>query len=369
MNTISKITAAFNFNAFSHILVYTPQKANDSLQFGVMSVIMTDSVTGTKQYINKPLWTGDWSGFNVYDSSIGAYRITLSNAYNGSFAGPNTSSEDDYSTPGVNSSGTLDVTIQFTGEDAVNFKATYVQNGWQSGIPQGLSLFVSGSDCINGLVRVCAQAEAKLGDNIDYANTNAMQLWEETMGTQFTATDVVNISTGNVYLKIWDLGLFSPGLMYDFVLIGASSISGTPAPLAGTTDYVYYSITTPECPLLAVANDDNVGNKTIGVSTTTDVSLNDIPCDPETTSYALQTGSEINVSGVTFVGSVFTYTPTTSGAFSFIYNILCDGVIINSATVSGIGVGVPANAVDDTVSTFVNTPITISLSSNDTLCN
>jgi hypothetical protein len=46
MNSITRITPAFNFNASTFIHVYTPQKVDDTSTFGKMSVKMVDSVLG-----------------------------------------------------------------------------------------------------------------------------------------------------------------------------------------------------------------------------------------------------------------------------------------------------------------------------------
>jgi hypothetical protein len=364
MNSVIRIIPAFDYNERTAVYVYTTQKINDTSTFATMSVKMVDSVLGTREYVNKPLFTGDWANYNTYDAAIGAYKIYIASGYNGSDAAI-TGTPGDYITPGVNSTGSLDISIQFNGEDVVNFTSTYTQNGWQTGIPQGLSLSVT--DCDNNLVRVFAQTEAKIGDNTDFANTDVMQLWDINANTQipFFAT-----LQPFVYVKIWDSGYLPPATSYNFRLIGASSISGTMQPLAGTTDFIDYNITTPVCPILAVASNDDVGDKPSGSSSSLTVSTNDTLCSTGGSTFALVSGSQVNVTSVSNVGAVFSYTPISAGPFSFKYNILCDGVVTSEATVSGTAVTViTADAVNDSATTTTNTPVVIIFSSNDTLCN
>lgn len=69
-------------------------------------------------------------------------------------------------------------------------------------------------------------------------------------------------------------------------------------------------------------------------------------------------------------GSV-TYTPDLnfSGTDSITYDILCDGVVVDTATHTIIVNPYTANAVNDVFATSKNTPITNTVASNDTRCN
>lgn len=69
-------------------------------------------------------------------------------------------------------------------------------------------------------------------------------------------------------------------------------------------------------------------------------------------------------------GSVI-YTPNFgfSGGDVFTYNILCDGIVVDSATVAVTIAPYTADAVDDIFTTNKNTPITATVTSNDVACN
>lgn len=101
----------------------------------------------------------------------------------------------------------------------------------------------------------------------------------------------------------------------------------------------------------ADAVDDNVGTQGTGVATTVDVGTNDTACDIGTTTWQLIPGSEVNVTGVSLAsGSTFNYTPIADGAFSFQYQILCNGVVLDQATVSGTSATACINVSGGTIS-------------------
>ena len=88
----------------------------------------------------------------------------------------------------------------------------------------------------------------------------------------------------------------------------------------------------------ATAVDDSGNNGDINSSLVIDVSTNDTPCSVGSTTYAIaSTPNFVNISSsdVTLSGSVFTVTPQIEGLWSFDYEILCDGVVTSSGTVSG----------------------------------
>lgn len=89
------------------------------------------------------------------------------------------------------------------------------------------------------------------------------------------------------------------------------------------------------------ATDDNVGVKVIGQSYTINVALNDTPCSVGTTTYELVEDSSINLLNVSFSGSIATYNLLNSGAFSFSYNLLCDGNIVDTGLVYGTACTIP----------------------------
>lgn len=90
------------------------------------------------------------------------------------------------------------------------------------------------------------------------------------------------------------------------------------------------------------------------------------------TTYQIKTNpSNGSLSGfLTNSGSV-TYTPSFgfSGADSFTYDILCDGVVVDTATVSVTVEPYRATAVDDTYVTNKNTAVSSTVKTNDVACN
>lgn len=89
--------------------------------------------------------------------------------------------------------------------------------------------------------------------------------------------------------------------------------------------------------ITADAVDDFVGTKTVGTPQTIDIKTNDILCSSGTTTFSLISGSQINVNNVNVPSTgVSSYTPIAAGPFSFRYNLLCNGVIVDTATVSGV---------------------------------
>jgi len=120
----------------------------------------------------------------------------------------------------------------------------------------------------------------------------------------------------------------------------------------------------------ADAVDDSVGNVPVGTDKAIDVSQNDVSCSSGTTTYELVAGSPTNCV-VVGVGPNYSVSPSAAGPFSFKYNILCDGVVIDTATVSGTGtVTVTADAVDDTITDEVvlGTSAVVDVAANDTIC-
>lgn len=91
--------------------------------------------------------------------------------------------------------------------------------------------------------------------------------------------------------------------------------------------------------LCAEAIDDNVGNLAIGVNANIDVSTNDILCTGLVTWRLSPTVTPTNVTINAFsnTGTV-SFTPIATGAFSFTYEILCNGTVHDTGTVSGTGI-------------------------------
>ena len=112
-------------------------------------------------------------------------------------------------------------------------------------------------------------------------------------------------------------------------------------------------------PPTADAVDDNVGSQTVGIPQTVDVSVNDTLCSSGVTTFAL-TGSPVNTTASLASGSTFNYTPAAPGPFSFQYDILCDGIGVDTATVSGTAVAgcvnVTTTPVTGNASVFAGTP-------------
>ena len=78
---------------------------------------------------------------------------------------------------------------------------------------------------------------------------------------------------------------------------------------------------------------DNFGNVQVGQTVTRDVKVNDTPCGTAATTYALVPGSEVNGTIVDNNDGTFDITPTAAGAGSFDYEIMCDGIVVDAATV------------------------------------
>jgi hypothetical protein len=91
-----------------------------------------------------------------------------------------------------------------------------------------------------------------------------------------------------------------------------------------------------------------------------------------TTTFQIKTNpSNGTLSGVNASTGAATYTPNFgfSGADSFTYDILCDGVVVDTATVSITVNPYEATAVDDVYTTTKNTAISSTVKTNDVACN
>lgn len=94
-----------------------------------------------------------------------------------------------------------------------------------------------------------------------------------------------------------------------------------------------------------------------------DVTTNDTVCTaPSTTTYALTAASEVNGTATVNANGTFSFTPAASGVWSFNYDILCDGIVADTAVVSGRVLS--ASAVEDSFATATG-----DASTNDTGCN
>lgn len=134
---------------------------------------------------------------------------------------------------------------------------------------------------------------------------------------------------------------------------------------AGQTDTV---IVTTTLPATATAVNDAIGNVTIGLATNVNLATNDIACSTGTTAYVL-TGPSANGT-VTIGGSIAVVTPAAIGPGSQSYNILCDGVITDTATVTWTGIAVVADAVDVNMggALLIGVPVNTNIAANDSAC-
>lgn len=111
-----------------------------------------------------------------------------------------------------------------------------------------------------------------------------------------------------------------------------------------------------------------------GASSALTVSTNDVACSTGATTYALVAGSEVNCTVALTdanTGAV-NVTPTADGAWSFQYQLLCDGVVTDTATVSGTAAAlVTADAVNDVVADplITGSATTVTVLINDTPCS
>jgi len=124
--------------------------------------------------------------------------------------------------------------------------------------------------------------------------------------------------------------------------------------------------------ITADAVNQNRGVETVG-AIAHDVSENDVACSSGVTTYQLIGGTEANVTGVVINAATGAYTANiaAAGAWSFEYDILCDGVVFDSAAESGTGqaVAVTADAVDQDRGREAAGPIAHDVSDNDTACS
>jgi hypothetical protein len=364
--TITKVVPLFDFNEACYFLTYSPEigPPNDLASasgIGSYSISNTDSVNGNISYTKPSMRIGN-DNYTTYDNTIGAYHTKLTEDNQ-----PISTSNVVIATPGVNSTGFGTITVNLTGQDPYKINYVYDQNGWNAtDKPQGLLLATG--ECQNGLVRVFAQSEAKLGDNYDATLTGNLQLWNTDTNTLYTSGSVATI-IASTKAKIWDLGFISPNTVLNLRVIGANSQTGSSTPLG--VDFINKSITVPSCPVpSAQATNDVVGNKPVNTPQTLDVSPNDTVCSlGGVRTYAFASGTATNAINISNTGTVFTYTVPATGAFSFTYNLLCDGVITATAQVSGTGVSTLVDAIDNTEVTNVNVAKTINFGANDILCD
>jgi hypothetical protein len=360
-----KIIPVINFfdSTSSFVYVESLPKLNDTIKFADLKVTIKDSTFfGDIGGVWSPYFPTDFIQDAVVPSTakydVDHYAIEIGGFYS--------------TEPGLTDGSGL-VEFSFLGEPIYKVNYNYINApGNVYNNPQGLSIAATECNAL-GQVRCYASSEAKFGDNIVESDTNAMQLWNTDTNTQYTISEIVTPVYGNTFFKIWDLGFIDTNITLNVRLIGKDSVSGTSTPLAATSDFVNISIETPDCPIVpvtATASNDNVGDKPSGSSSSLTVSTNDTLCSTGASTFAVVSGSQVNVTNVSNIGAVFSYTPTNVGAFSFQYNILCGGVITSTATVSGMAItSVTADAVNDSATTTTNAPVVIIFSSNDTLCN
>ena len=122
----------------------------------------------------------------------------------------------------------------------------------------------------------------------------------------------------------------------------------------------------------ADAVNDNF-NTLIDTVLSDDVAANDTPCTfGATTTYQQSGGGTSNGTVTVFnTDGTFTYNPNGgfSGADSFDYEILCDGVVTDAATVNITITAITATAVDDTFTGLYNLPFSGDVTTNDTPCS
>lgn len=106
----------------------------------------------------------------------------------------------------------------------------------------------------------------------------------------------------------------------------------------------------------ADALEDEIGSHGINADFYVDVSANDITCDTGVTTWQLVNGTVVNLTVNSFTTEgVVNITPLATGPFSFQYNILCDGIVHDTGSISGTAVciavsGGTINGVVDVIS-------------------
>lgn len=95
------------------------------------------------------------------------------------------------------------------------------------------------------------------------------------------------------------------------------------------------AVVSGNCPL---AVSDNAAGLQAGILTVVSVVGNDSPCTGATTTYVLTPLSEVNCVVVDNLDGTFDVTPSAVGAWSFLYDLKCDGITFSSASVYGVAV-------------------------------
>lgn len=138
--------------------------------------------------------------------------------------------------------------------------------------------------------------------------------------------------------------------------------------LCGGTVIDSATITWTGSAVTATANDDALGNVAINSPVNVNVSANDVDCSAGVTSFQLNGGATNGTASI--AANVVTVTPNGVGAGSQDYNILCDGNVIDTGTISWNVLAPTATAVDDSLGAIVpGVPSDISIDLNDTGCS
>ncbi len=141
---------------------------------------------------------------------------------------------------------------------------------------------------------------------------------------------------------------------------------------AATTAWTHVTDVSPctqitNCVATATAVDDTVTGAIEGQRVTGGVSANDTLCSVGNTTFTIS-GAPTNCTIVFFDQSsgVYTIIPSAAGAFSFTYELRCNGTVIDTATVSGTAAAITATATADSLAADVLTGF---VGDNDTGCS
>jgi hypothetical protein len=179
-----------------------------------------------------------------------------------------------------------------------------------------------------------------------------------------TETYTITGLTGTVpYSYTWNVtnGIIISGQGTDTVQVQISANGSVNCSVTNCSGLNSVSLSKVVTLITADAIDDVQGVKTIGTAYNVDVSTNDTVCNNGVTSYALTTGSLVNVVINSVTGSIFNYTPVGT-PFSFQYEIKCNGVTLDGATVSGTAVAACTNVTGGSI--VGNTNVTVDVNEN-----
>lgn len=185
--------------------------------------------------------------------------------------------------------------------------------------------------------------------------------YEFVMGSSSAGATVTTFNTDGTYLVTFDSPDFIGTFTFQYNILCNNFVK----------DSAIVSVEQPD-PLGDAVPDSFSTN--VNTTLSGNVAGNDVICQaPNTTTYSFNLLSVLNgtVDSFDINTGGFEFTPTNGfvGTASFDYNILCNNIIVDTATVTITVEGFTAVAVDDSVTTDPETNVAGDVSTNDTLCS